>query len=161
MSLTGMLEWLQHRPFSVNIAESTWAFPGLETLHVLAISIVVGSVALMDLRLLGVGSQRPISQVIEGSWKWTWTAFAVAVMAGGLLFCSKAVTYYQNLPFRLKMACLALAGLNMIVFHAVTARGMTQWERGAPPTAARLAGGLSITLWIIIVASGRWIGFTY
>lgn len=163
MSLPQMMDWLQHRPFAVNIAESTWMFPTLETLHVLAVSVVVGSVALMDLRLLGVlGRERPISQVIAASWKWTWIAFAFALTAGGLLFCSKASTYFVNVPFRLKIASLAVAGVNMLVFHAVTARGMPQWDVGAtPPAAARLAAGLSLVLWIIMVASGRWIGFTY
>jgi hypothetical protein len=160
MSVLEMMSWLQHRPFAVDIAESTWLFPGLETLHVLAITLVVGSVSMMDLRLLGLGRQRPVSQVIANSLPWTWSAFGVALIAGSLLFCSKAVTYYGNLPFRIKIACMMLAGLNMIVFHSVTRRGSVQWEHGAPPLAARLAGGISITLWITIVAMGRWIGFT-
>jgi hypothetical protein len=65
-----------------------------------------------------------------------------------------------NVPFRLKMLCLLLAAVNMIVFHAVTARGLADWEHGPPPLAARLAGAVSLLLWITIVAAGRWIGFT-
>jgi hypothetical protein len=160
MSLPAMMDWLQHREFAKTIAESTWLFPGLETLHVLALTMVVGSVAMMDLRLLGVGQQRPASQVIYNSLPWVWCAFAVALTAGGLLFCSKAVTYYGNLPFRIKLACMAFAALNMLVFHAVTGRRMAEWDVGAPPLAARLAGGISLVLWITIVATGRWIGFT-
>lgn len=160
MSPPQMMIWLQNQPFAQAIAQGTWEFPWLETLHVLAISLVVGSVAIMDLRLLGVGQQRPVSQVLSASLPWTWCAFAVGVTAGSLLFCSKAVTYYGDLPFRIKMVCLGIAGLNMLVFHAVTARGMEAWDRGPPPLAARLAGGISLTLWVVIVASGRWIGFT-
>jgi hypothetical protein len=155
------MSWLQSRPFAVDIAESTWLFPGLETLHVLAITVVVGSVAMMDVRLLGMTKGRPVSEVIAASLPWTWSAFSVALVAGGLLFCSKAVTYYGNLPFKIKLACMGIAGLNMLVFHAVTARNMSAWDQGAPPRAARLAGGLSLALWITIVAMGRWIGFTY
>jgi len=160
MSVVEMMTWLQHRPFAVEIAESTWLFPALEALHVLALTFVVGSVAMMDLRLLGIGRDRPVSEVLERSLPWTWSAFAVALVAGGLLFSSKALTYYEDLPFRIKFACMALAGLNMLVFHLVTARRMADWERGTPPLAARMAGGISIVLWISIVAAGRWIGFT-
>jgi hypothetical protein len=58
------------------------------------------------------------------------------------------------------MLCLALAAVNMLVFHFFTARGMAAWDRGTPPPAARFAAAFSLTLWIVIVATGRWIGFT-
>lgn len=160
MSVPDMMTWLQDLPFSKAVAESTWLFPGLETLHVLAITMVVGSVAMMDLRLLGVGRGRPLSQIINGALPWVWAAFTVAVIAGGLLFCSKALTYYENIPFRIKMVCMAVAGANMLVFHRITAQGMSQWDTGLPPASARMAGAFSLALWVVIVATGRWIGFT-
>ena len=161
MNLLAMMTWLEHRPFAIAIAESTWLFPIVETVHVLALTVVVGSVAMMDLRLLGVGSKdRAASEVISSSLPWAWSAFAVAFAAGSMLFSSKAATYYVNLPFRIKMLCLALAAVNMLVFHFYTARGMAAWDRGTPPRAARFAAACSLTLWVIIVATGRWIGFT-
>jgi hypothetical protein len=159
-SVPAVLTWLEHRPFAIAIAESTWLFPITETIHVLALTVVVGSVAMMDLRLLGLGNkERAASDVIASSLPWAWSAFAVAFVAGSLLFSSKAGTYYNTLPFRIKMVCLALAALNMLVFHLLTGRRMTTWDRGAPPLSARLAGAFSLTLWVIIVATGRWIGF--
>ncbi len=161
MTAPSIVSWLEHRPFAVAIAESTWLFPIVETVHVLALTVVIGSVAMMDLRLLGVGNKdRPASDVIESSLPWAWSAFAVAFIAGSILFSSKAVTYYNNVPFRIKVFCLVLAALNMGVFHLFTARRMPDWDHGPPPLAARLAAGVSLTLWIIIVATGRWIGFT-
>jgi hypothetical protein len=161
MSLLAMMTWLEHRPFAVAIAESTWLFPIVETVHVLALTVVVGSVAMMDLRLLGVGSKdRAASEVISSSLPWAWSAFAVAFGAGSMMFSSKAATYYVNVPFRIKMLCLALAAVNMLFFHFFTARGMAAWDRGTPPRAARLAAACSLTLWVVIVATGRWIGFT-
>jgi hypothetical protein len=152
--------WLEHQPFAVSIAESTWLFPIAETIHVLALTVVVGSVAMMDLRLLGVGNKdRPASEVIAGSLPWAWSAFAVAFVAGSMMFSSKATSYYENLPFRIKFLCLALAAINMLVFHFLTARDMSAWDRGRPPLGARLAATFSLTLWVIIVATGRWIGF--
>jgi hypothetical protein len=158
--MIALLTWLEHRPFAVAIAESTWLFPIVETIHVLALSVVVGSVAMMDLRLLGVGSKnRAASEVIASSLPWAWSAFAVAFVAGSLMFSSKAVSYYGTLPFRIKMVCLVLAAVNMLIFHFFTARGMASWDRGTPPPAARFAAACSLTLWIVIVATGRWIGF--
>lgn len=159
-TIRAMMGWLEHRSFAIAIAESTWLFPILETIHVLTLAVVVGSVAMMDLRLLGAGSKdRAASEVIASSLPWAWSAFAVAFIAGSLLFSSKAVSYYGNLPFRIKMVCLALAALNMLVFHRFTARDMATWDRGRPPIAARFAAAFSLTLWVVIVASGRWIGF--
>lgn len=152
--------WLEHQPFAVSIAESTWLFPIAETIHVLALTVVVGSVAMMDLRLLGVGNKdRPASEVIASSLPWAWSAFAVAFVAGSMMFSSKAASYYANLPFRIKFFCMALAAINMLVFHFITARNMAEWDRGRPPLGARLAATFSLTLWVIIVATGRWIGF--
>lgn len=97
-----LLTWLEHRPFAIAIAESTWMFPITETVHVLALTVVVGSVAMMDVRLLGLGNkERAASEVIENSLPWAWCAFAVAFVAGAF----------------------------------------------------------SLALWVIIVATGRWIGF--
>ena len=156
-----VITWLEHRPFSIAIAESTWLFPITETVHVLALTIVIGAVAMMDLRLLGVGNKdRAVSEVISSSLPWAWSAFAVAFVAGSLMFASKAVSYYGNVPFRIKVVCLVLAAINMLVFHFFTARGMASWDHGRPPLAARLAAGFSLTLWVVIVATGRWIGFT-
>jgi len=76
------------------------------------------------------------------------------------MFSSKALTYYGNIPFRLKMICLLLAGINMALFHWLGTRRLEAWDHGRPPLAAKLAGGASLLLWTTIVAAGRWIGFT-
>jgi hypothetical protein len=136
-------------------------FPCFESLHVLALTVVVGSVAMMDLRLLGIGSKnRAVSELTSSMLPWTWSAFAVALCAGLLLFSSKASTYYNNIPFRVKMVCMLFAAVNMLVFHLFTARNISAWDYGKPVPAARVAGAVSLALWITIVATGRWIGFT-
>jgi hypothetical protein len=161
MTLFDACEWLQDLPFPTLIRESDWLFPTIETVHVLALVLVVGSISMVDLRLLGLANRsRSLSQVMAQALPWTWVAFVVAALAGSLLFSSKAVTYYSDLPFRIKMACLVLAGINMAFFHRFTQRRLGPSDAGAPPAAARFAGGLSLLLWIVIVGAGRWIGFT-
>jgi hypothetical protein len=123
---------------------------------------VVGSIFVVDLRLLGLASiRRPVGRVIDGILPLTWSAFAVAVASGSLLFISNATKYLANGYFVAKLFLILAAGLNMVVFHFVSAKDLPKWENEpAPPLRARLAGGLSILLWVAVVACGRWIGFT-
>jgi hypothetical protein len=161
VALEQALARLQDLPLPTQIRESDWLFPTIETVHVFALVLVVGTIMTVDLRLLGFANkERPFSQVAAEMLPWTWTAFAVAALAGMLMFSSKALTYYGNIPFRLKMACLLLAGINMVMFHWLGTRHLAVWDRGRPPRAAKLAGGASLLLWTTIVAAGRWIGFT-
>jgi hypothetical protein len=161
VSLESACFWLQNLSFPTEIRESVWLFPTIETVHVFALVFVVGSIMTVDLRLLGLGGKdRPFTEVAAEALPWTWSAFALAAVAGSLLFSSKAVTYYGDVPFRLKMLFLVLAAINMGVFHLFGLRHVKSWDRGTPPLAARFAGGASLTLWIGIVAAGRWIGFT-
>jgi hypothetical protein len=161
MAFEQALARLQDLPFPTQIRESDWLFPTIETVHVFALVLVVGTIMTVDLRLLGLANkERPFSQVAAEMLPWTWTAFAIAALAGMLMFSSKALTYYGNIPFRLKMACLLLAGINMAMFHWLGTRQLAAWDRGRPPRAAKLAGGASLLLWTTIVAAGRWIGFT-
>jgi hypothetical protein len=161
MALEQALARLQDLYLPTQIRESDWLFPSIETVHVFALVLVVGTIMSVDLRLLGVANkERPFSQVAAEMLPWTWVAFGVAALAGMLMFSSKALTYYGNIPFRLKMVCLLLAGINMAMFHGLGTRHLEAWDRGRPPVAAKLAGGASLLLWTTIVAAGRWIGFT-
>jgi hypothetical protein len=161
MALEQALTRLQDLSLPTQIRESDWMFPTIETVHVFALVLVVGTIMTVDLRLLGVANkERPFSQVASEMLPWTWVAFSIAALAGMLMFSSKALTYYGNIPFRLKMVCLLLAGINMVLFHWLGTRHLEAWDHGRPPLAAKFAGGASLLLWTTIVAAGRWIGFT-
>lgn len=155
-------EWLENTAPAQFISGSTWAFPTIESIHVLMLVLVVGSIAIVDLRLLGLASNhRKVSALSDDVLPITWTAFALALITGGLLFSSKATHYLANWPFRFKMALLLAAGVNMALFHVLTYRGVGDWDDlKVTPRAARLAGLLSLTFWVGVVVFGRWIGFT-
>jgi hypothetical protein len=155
------LRWLEATSPAIAISESSWLFPGIETVHVLAITLVVGSITMVDLRLLDVNLRhRPARELISETLPWTWIAFLVAVCSGALLFSSNATHYWGTVPFRAKMLLLALAGVNMAVFHATVYRSVDVWGHDAQtPPAAKISGGISLALWIGVVALGRWIGF--
>lgn len=112
----------------------------------------------MDLRLLGFASgHRAVSAVSEDTLRWTWLAFGLAVVTGLL----RASSYAINPYFLWKMALLLLAGLNMAVFHLSTWRTVDAWDTSpAIPRAAKLAGGLSLAFWVVVVLCGRVSGFT-
>jgi hypothetical protein len=145
-----------------SIRENDNLFPLIESIHVLAISLVVGSIFAVDLRLLGLAwTTRPVSRVTRGILPLTWGAFVIAVISGALLLISNATKYLANDYFVAKMILIAIAGVNMLAFHFIGARKQPHWDNEVrPPLAARFAGWVSILLWIAVVTCGRWIGFT-
>jgi uncharacterized membrane protein len=157
-----LLKNLENTGFAVAIREGSVLFPWIECVHVLALTLVIGSIAVVDLRLIGVTSRdRSVAEITAGVLPVTWTAFAFAVITGFLMFASNATTYGSNTYFRIKMLCLVLAGINMGVYHLVVNRGVENWvDPAATPARARIVGGISLFLWLAIVAAGRWIGFT-
>ena len=147
-------------PFATAIRESTWMFPAIEVVHVLSLCLLFGSISMLDLRLLGRSPRRDVKEMARELLPWAWTAFAFAVASGVPMFCSGAAKYAGLPQFQAKLFLIALAGINMLVFHRVTWRGVDGWKVGAtPPVGARLAGGLSLALWIGVIALGRWVGF--
>jgi hypothetical protein len=153
------LERLQNSPLGLWVIEE-W-FPLIESLHVISIAMVAGTIFLVDTRLLGLTSARlPFTYVSDRLLPWTWGAFAASVITGTLMFIGNATSYYENTPFRVKLVLLLLAGLNMLFFQLVTFRSVARWDSERPPGAARAAGMISISLWCGVIGFGRWIGFT-
>jgi hypothetical protein len=156
-------ENLQNTSLGIGIAESEWWFPIIETLHVIALVTVIGAIAAMDLRLLGLTSgNKSVVAMERDTVPLTWGAFAFALITGLLLFVSKAATYMANPYFLWKMGPMALAGVNMLIFHRLVSQGMHEWGQPghATPTAAKVSGLLSLALWIAIPLCGRIVGFT-
>ena len=144
------------------IASSEWAFPTIETVHVIALVTVVGTIAIMDLRLLGLASRDyAVTATSKDTLPYTWGAFVLAAITGTLLFVSKAHVYAISTWFQLKMVMLVLAGLNMAIFHVSIWRTVEHWDTGMEvPRAGKIAAGLSLFFWLLVVFFGRVIGFT-
>jgi len=157
-----LIAYFEDSSIADSIRENDMLFPSIESIHVVAICLVVGSILVLDMRLLGFASvNRPVGRLTRSILPLTWTAFVIAASSGFLLFISHATKYLGNGYFLAKMGLLVAAGLNMIVFHAITGKDMTAWEKqSVPPSRARVAGALSVLFWVAIVACGRWIGFT-
>jgi hypothetical protein len=157
-----ILDWLGDTSLAGAVRENEMLFPWTESIHVLALTIVVGSIAIVDLRLLGLASRgRSVAKLMQDVLPITWVAFLGALITGVMMFISQATTYIENFYFLGKMVLLVAAGINVLVFHTVTARSAAQWDvTGTIPTGAKAAGAASLTLWTLIVVFGRWIGFS-
>ncbi len=146
-----------------SMAGSSWLFPAVETIHLSAMVLLVGSITVFDLRLLGVAMRRePVSQLAERLLPCTWSAFGVMILTGTLLFSSDPVTKFcPNPAFRIKLLLVLLAGLNMSVFHFTIYRSVRKWDLApSTPLWAKVVGSFSVLLWAGVVFAGRWIGFS-
>jgi uncharacterized membrane protein len=161
-SITAFLEGLQASSWAVFIHNKAWAFTTVEVFHVFAVSLVLGTIAIVDLRLLGFAlTKRPFAELSRQVLPFTWAAFVIAVLAGSLLFISRATDYFVNPVFWIKMALLTVAGINMMIFEFITVRDVQKWNLDpTPPQRARLAGGISIGCWVLVLFLGRLIAFT-
>jgi hypothetical protein len=161
MSTEPILEAIQSSALANWMRDTNPAMQVVEAAHVLAAVMVLGTVLIVDLRLLGLTDLgRAATRVSRETLPLTWAAFGLAVITGSLMFATSAHTYFANAAFQWKALALFAAGLNMALFQLLTARGLAAWDRGAPPRAARAAGLISVLLWAAVVLLGRWIGFT-
>jgi len=162
MSVDSALAFVAHTAFARGISQGAVAFPMLECVHVVAIATVVGTIAIVDLRLLGYRShRRGVRQLVRDLLPYTWASFAIALLAGSLLFVSNATKYAHNAQFQLKMLLILAAAVNMALFHLTVYRRIEVWDEQSPaPVAARIAGATSLGLWLTVVFLGRWVGFT-
>ena len=152
---------IEESAFAVAISESEFIFPVIETVHVLALALVFGSIAMLDLRMLGVSQRdKGVKELAEEMLPWTWGAFVIAAMSGLLMYVSGAAHYAENGPFLVKLGLLALAGVNMAYFHLTAYCTVDEWNHMLPtPSGAKIAGGLSLFIWTAVIFAGRWIGF--
>ena len=159
---TNIWESIEYSSLGISIAESTWAFPTLETIHVIGLVTVLGTIMVMDLRLLGLASnQVAVTKMSKDTLPWTWAGFVLAALTGSLLFISKASSYMANPYFLWKMGLLAAAGINMLIFHFITYKTVESWDTASVlPAGAKVAATLSLIFWVLVVFFGRAIGFT-
>jgi hypothetical protein len=134
--------------------ESAWTFPILECIHILAFSLSIGTIAIVDLRLLDIGMvhQTP-AELLKDTSTWTLVGLVIMIFSGLLLFSSDPDMYYLNWAFLIKIACLLLA----IVFNYTIHRKVARSEE--PAANGRLVACVSLALWGAVVFGGIFIAF--
>jgi hypothetical protein len=161
LPLLHLCEWLHESAIGTSIRESSYAFPIIESVHVLGITLLVGTIAIVDLRLLGILFKREkVSAIVGQVLPLTWSGFVIMFISGFLLFWSEAEKSYANPVFRIKLLLLLLVGLNPLLFHSTIYRTVARWDDAlVVPLQARITAGLSLTLWSATIVAGRAIAY--
>ncbi|HET9338403.1 MAG TPA: DUF6644 family protein [Casimicrobiaceae bacterium] len=147
--------------FARMMRESLWAFPIVETIHIAAFAIVVGSIVVLDLRLAGLSRRVPLSRLAAHTLPWTLGAFGLAVLSGLTMFTAHAADYLTNPVFMLKMGLILAAGVNAALLHVGAMQAAAAWDTGTgPPARVRVAAVASILLWLGVIACGRLLAYT-
>jgi hypothetical protein len=153
--------WLAGTPVGAAMREGTWAYPLVETVHIIGFSTLVGAVAMFDLRVLGCARALPVRALGAHLLPWAVGSLLLVVPAGVLMFASQPQDFIANPVFQLKLLLLAGAGLNAALFHAGAYRGVTAWNVAvAAPRGAKAHALVSLLLWVAIIACGRLLAYT-
>jgi hypothetical protein len=145
------------------IRQSIYVFPIIEGIHLLGIALSVGTLCWFDLRLLGLALRdEPVSKVWKQVMPLALAGFIVMFISGVLLFWAEAATAYHSIHFWLKLAFIAMAGVNAAIFELKTHTGIASWDKDArPPFPARMAGLLSLVFWTLVIVTGRTMAYTF
>jgi hypothetical protein len=140
--------------------EYTWVWATLETLHFLGLALLVGTIGVLDLRLLGVAKGLPLAP-FQRLVPLGVAAFALELLTGVVFFAGAPYQYLYNVAFQMKLIFIAVAGLNILIFYGagVSRRTFAVGTGEAVPRAGRVAGAVSITMWIGVMYWGRMLTF--
>jgi hypothetical protein len=156
--LLSFFQWCEATGLGTAIRNSPWAFAVIESVHLLALSVIGGAVLVVDLRLLGFGLRRQrIADVARDAFPWLVGSLIVMLITGVGLFLSEPTKCYYSTPFWIKMSSLLAA----IIFTFAVRRPVTLAdETRMRPAWYKLVALVSLVLWFSVGASGRWIGFS-
>lgn len=151
---------IHHWPLAVFLRSDPLAYPVVESVHLVGLALLFGSVVVVDLRILGASRHISLQQLARHALPWTVLAFLVVAVSGALLFVAHAADLVGNAAFFLKLGLIGLAGLNAALFHRGPYAQVSAWDVGRPaPTSARLMAGISIVTWVSVIICGRWIAY--
>ncbi len=155
--------WMNETPWSIALRESLYLWPIIEATHVLTIMLFVGTIIMVDLRLLGLAFNRvTISEMESRILPWTIAGFVLMIVTGLLLFYAKPLLYYHSLFFRGKMLIMLIAMINILIFHRMIQRAAGDWDgRDGPPAGVRASAAVSLSAWIGVVVLGRMIAYDW
>jgi len=154
-----LFRWLQHTFIADAIRDSRWLYPAIETGHYIGLSLLVGGIMLIDLRVLGFARTLPLRTMI-GLLPFVWVGIIINVRTGSLLFIYGASNFGTIHAFWLKMTFMVLAGLNAFAFDLSVTRSKVDWVAAdRPPTYVKTFATLSFALWICVVTTGRWMAY--
>ena len=155
--LEPFFRWCESTPVGRAVAESVWAFPILEAVHLIGLCVLGGALLVVDLRLLGLGlTSQPVARLARNARPWLVGSLVLMAATGVPLFLSEAIRAYYNTAFWVKMCTLPAA----LAFTFVVRERVARREAPDPGMVGRVVGAVSLALWFTVAAAGRWIGFS-
>jgi len=155
MTETEILHWIRDTSLGATVRQSRWIFAAGETLHFIGLSLLVGGILIVDLRLLGFLRRIPIRAALAFL-PFVIAGFLINLATGIVFFSADPMMYWPNPAFKLKMALILLAGLNALVFTVMAQRRVL--GLGLDDDTGRIAkvtAGLSLGLWLGVLLLGR------
>src|SRR5215471_17966039 len=156
----GFFEWLDDTPLSHFVAETLWAYPTLETMHTIGMALLIGSLGLIDLRVLGFKPELPLLET-QRLLPLAWLGFTLNAFSGTLLFISDSVMFYSSYTFRIKIALIILGGINAALLGHKVFQTSASGAASLPPTVgAKWIAGTSLVFWFGAIIAGRLVAYT-
>jgi hypothetical protein len=153
------LVWLENTGIANAIRTIPWLYPTFETGHYIGLSLLVGGILLIDLRVLGMARALPLKGMI-GLLPFVWAGLIINVLTGSMLFIYGATNFGTNGAFLLKMGFMVLAGLNALAFDVSVRRSGRVWVAAdRPPALVKGFATLSLIFWVCVVTTGRWMAY--
>ena len=138
--------------------EALYAYPAAETAHIAGIALLFGSIAIVDLRLLGLGKRIPLNALVAFAVPWSLAGFLIAAAAGLLMFTAHAQEFLTQPVFMLKMGLILAGGINAAMLHTGPLRA-TAGVDVVPSARVRVAAAISLVLWLCVIACGRMLAY--
>lgn len=141
-----------------------WLYPSVEIVHLLGIALLFGSIAVLDLRLLGFGRRLSARNLARHVLPWTAGSFLLIVPSGLAMFTAHVSEWISNPVFAVKMCLILAGGANAALFHATVFRSAAVWDSEemrslGPPPSVRAFGAVSLAIWIAVIACGRLLAY--
>jgi uncharacterized membrane protein len=160
--LEGLVTKLADTPWSIALHESLYMYAITESTHVMSIMLFVGTIAMIDLRLLGVSYRSvPVTQMLSRMLPWTIAGFVLLVITGGMLFLAIPIRTYHSLWFRLKCLMILIAAINIAIFTFRVEHDKAKWDLGAVPRKSKICAVISLSAWACVVVFGRLIAYNW
>ena len=156
----GLLSWLHASSVAGAMRSSTWMYPVVEIVHIVGFSVLVGAVAMFDLRVLGCARALPVDGLARILLPWSLASLVLIVPAGLLMFAAQPLALAASGVFQLKLLLIGLAGANAACFHLGVYRSVAAWNtRSRAPALAQVQSAFSLLLWVAVISCGRLLAY--
>ena len=160
--MLALAHWLESTALSQEIQKALWLIPLLQTIHIIAIAMVLTSVLMVGLRILGFGAAATMAQTSTRYLPWLWIGLALLALTGVALIIGEPKRALPNPAFQIKMLILAVVIAAALAFQISLRRNGAFWEKDS--AARKLAGAgvvVAFALWCAIAVAGRWIAYLH